>query len=120
MIKYVFRKSLVIGLIILFLGASVIPNVLGNNYSSIDYISEAYIQKNPSNGIDYLVLWAGDAYVRWNWSWNPFESYVDVTCPPDNEFTYNLSEPSTLYIIVILNTTLDLRNNFVIKSYYEK
>ncbi|EMR75238.1 hypothetical protein MBGDF03_00582 [Thermoplasmatales archaeon SCGC AB-540-F20] len=112
------KKGLVLGIILLFVGASVIPSVLGNNSSRMDHILEERIQTNPSNEGDYLILWAGNATVWWEWN---YRCSADANHTLTEEFTHNLSEPSTLYIIVILNTTLDLKRNFGIRrgGFYE-
>ena len=107
----IYRKILVIGLTFLFVGASVIPSVLGDNYDCIERISNDYNQTNPSNKAEYLILWAGDATVTWQWS-GKFDA--NASCPPSENIFYNLSEPSTLFIIILLNTSNDLRRDFLI------
>jgi len=105
-----YKKYLAIGIITLFIGASVLPSVLGNNYTSMDNISEEVIQTNFYNIDDKsLILWAGWGNVTWNFGIG-FE--VEVGNTDSSEFTYNLSEPGTVWIIIIYNVTNKLLQGF--------
>jgi hypothetical protein len=105
------KKYFTIGIVALFVGASVVPIVLGINYNDLDHISKKCTQTNSCNNVVNWVEWAGDASVIWQWNGDVDKN---ASCPPNREYTLNLSEPTTLCIIVLLNTTLDLRRNFLI------
>jgi len=115
------REIFTIGIILLFIGASVTPSVLGKNHSHIDQISEELIQTNPTNEVDNLTIYIGNITVTWKWALYPIIAgvlglcnKVDPRCLPDEVITINMSNPGTFNIRIIANITLSLEDNFKI------
>jgi len=65
MTKYVFRKSVVVVIIILFLGASIVPSISGINIESDESIS-----KLKENREEYFEVW---------WNWSPEDPLLNIT-----------------------------------------
>lgn len=108
--KRLVKKSWCFAIILLFVGASIVPSAIGNNYSSTNLISATDMQTNAN--IEFLEVWVGDASVEYGWRLFR-DTSANVTCAPDDEITLNLSQPTTLYPIFLFNTSLNLKKDFI-------
>jgi len=112
------KKGFVVGIIMLFVGASVIPSVLGKNHSRIDQISEKLIQTNTASEVDEKVFYTGNITVWVQWSLFPIIDFligrcvkVIAECNPDTVINHSMA-PGSLKITTIANITLQLDDNF--------
>lgn len=88
MIKNVFRISLVIGIIILFLGASVLPSISG---ISENIINNEIVESNHKLSDCYIRVWW-----KWNETYHPSDCEWNITCFNKIQNAIDKASPSCL------------------------
>jgi hypothetical protein len=112
--KVVYKKALVLGIMLVFLTINIIPSVASNNFSSINPITYNTIDSNhkDSNGNNnYKMIWGGNATVDF---FKPFRVHINLNCEPDCVENITIAGPD-LYLIFLLGTNIKLGYNPILK-----
>jgi len=104
MTKNVFRKGLVIGIILLFLGASIVPSISGINEN---IINNEIVESNHKLSDGYIRVWW-----KWNETYHPSDCEWNITCFNKIQNAINKASPPCL--IRVYNGTY--YENIIIKK----